>query len=98
MAAEEGGQTRPGHLSAPSANPKTQPSSLPPGGQVAFTDAESHDGVISDNYPETSMQNMTNRVRPEVTGQNERGWVQTDAGNVPTRDTSANRVRKIPNP
>lgn len=92
----DGGQTASGYPLERSANPKTQPGS----GTVdaGLEDAKST-GPVSDTYPSEQSKNpMTNRVGAEVTGQDERGYVQTEAGNVPITNTSAGRVRKIPNP
>lgn len=90
----DGGQTRSGTPTEKSVNPKRQPGSRSIGSGVEGTG----DNRVSTNTRSMPSTNRTNRVRPEVSGQDERGYVQTDAGNVQTTITSANRSRKIPSP
>lgn len=50
----------------------------------------------SDAYPSTSSKNMTSRLRPAVTGQDERGYVRNEkAAGRTVHNTSAGRIRKI---
>lgn len=88
-------QARPGHLSAKSVNPKRQPAKKD-SGMKANIGANKIKAPTSSNHKSMPSSNKTNRVRPEVRGQDERGYVKSKkAAGVTLHNMSAGRVRKI---
>lgn len=88
-------QPRSGHLSSQSKNPKRQPPKRD-SGMKANIGAIKGSSQVSDNHPDFPSENRTNKVRPDVRGQNERGYVKNSrVAGEKVHNTSAGRIRKI---
>lgn len=87
-------QPRPGHLSSKSTNPKRQPPKKD-SGMKANIGGEGK-AQTSSHHKSMPSSNKTNRVRPDVRVQNERGYAKTTKASGQTlHNMSAGRIRKI---